>query len=58
MFTNTAPFNLTHHPAMSMPCGMIDGLPVGLMLVGRHFAESSIYTAAHTFEQSAGWKSM
>lgn len=58
MFTNTAPFNLTHHPAMSLPCGLVDDLPVGLMLVGRHFEETTIYAAAHAFEQSADWRSM
>ena len=52
---NTAPFDATHHPAMSLPCGMIDGLPVGLMLVGRHFDEMTIYRAAHAFEQAADW---
>ena len=39
MIGNTAPFDISHHPAMSLPCGMADGLPVGLMLVGRHFDE-------------------
>ena len=34
MISNTSLFNITHHPAMSLPCGMVDGLPVGLMLVG------------------------
>jgi amidase len=58
MITNTAPFDITHHPAMSLPCGMADGLPVGLMLVGRHFDESTIYRAAHAFEQSGDWKKM
>jgi len=58
MITNTAPFDITHHPAMSLPCGMVDGLPVGLMLVGKHFAESTIYRAAHAFEQAGDWKSM
>ena len=58
MITNTAPFDITHHPAMSLPCGMVDGLPVGLMLVGRHFEESTIYRAAHAFEQSGDWKKM
>ena len=58
MINNTAPFDLTHHPAMSLPCGMADGLPVGLMLVGRHFDEPTIYRAAHAFEQSADWKTM
>ena len=58
MITNTAPFDITHHPAMSLPCGMVDGLPVGLMLVGRHFDEMTIYRAAHAFEQSGDWKKM
>jgi amidase len=49
---NTAPFNLTGHPALSLPCGMIDGLPVGMMLVGRHFEESTIYRAAQVLEQA------
>jgi amidase len=58
MITNTAPFDITHHPAMSLPCGMVDGLPVGLMLVGRHFDEPTIYRAAHAFEQAGDWKKM
>ena len=28
MISNTAPFDITHHPAMALPCGMSDGLPV------------------------------
>ncbi len=58
MISNTAPFDITHHPAMSLPCGMVDGLPVGLMLVGRHFDEMTIYRAAHAFEQAGDWKKM
>src|SRR5690242_13858608 len=58
MITNTAPFDLTHHPSMSLPCGMIDGLPAGLMLTGRHFDEPTIYRAAEAFEQSGDWKEM
>jgi amidase len=58
MISNTAPFDITHHPAMSLPCGMVDGLPVGLMLVGRHFEETTIYRAAHAFEQAGDWKKM
>jgi amidase len=56
MLENTSPFDLTGHPAMSLPCGMIDGLPVGLMLVGPHFGETKIYRAAHAFEQSGNWQ--
>lgn len=52
MVPNTPAFDLTGHPAISVPCGNVDGLPVGLMLVGRHFEESTVYRAAHAFEQS------
>ncbi len=55
---NTAPFNNTHHPALSLPCGMSDGLPVAMMLVGRHFDESSLYQVAHAFEQNEDWRSI
>jgi amidase len=58
MIGNTAPFDITHHPAMTLPCGLIDGLPVGLMLVGKHFDEPSIYRAAYAFEQTEDWKKM
>lgn len=58
MIGNTAPFDITHHPAMTVPCGMVDGLPVGLMLVGKHFAEPTIYRAAYAFEQTGDWKTM
>ena len=47
---NTAPFNATGHPSMSMPCGWIDGLPVGLMLTGRNFDERLLYRAASALE--------
>jgi amidase len=56
MLGNTAPFDVTHHPAMTLPCGMIDGLPVGVMLVGKHFDEPTIYRAAYAFEQAVDWK--
>jgi amidase len=55
MIGNTAPFNISHHPALSMPCGMSDGKPVGMMLVGRFFDEAKVYQAAQTFEQSGDW---
>jgi amidase len=55
---NTAPFNSTHHPALSVPCGMLDGLPVGMMMVGRHWEESILYRAAHALEQSGDWRAL
>ena len=55
---NTMPFDITHHPAMSLPCGMSDGLPVGMMLIARHWHEATIYRAAHAFEQAADWRGL
>lgn len=48
---NTCAFNVTGHPAMSLPCGIQDGRPVGMMLVGRHYEETTIYRAAASFER-------
>jgi amidase len=56
MLPNTCPFDVTGHPAMTVPCGLSHGLPVGLMLVGRHYSESTIYRAAHAFEQLGDWR--
>jgi amidase len=58
MLPNTAPFDATGHPAMSIPCGMGDGLPIGLMLIGKHYGESTIYRAAAAFEKAGDWKKM
>ena len=58
MFANTVAADITHHPSMSLPCGLRDGLPVGLMLTAKHFDEPSIYRAAHAFEQSKDWRDM
>ena len=58
MLNNTAPFDVSGHPAMSIPCGMSDGLPVGLMLVGRKYGESTIYQAAAAFERAGDWRQM
>lgn len=52
MLWNTAPFNITGHPALSVPCGALDGLPIGLMLVGPKWGEATIYRAAKAFEDS------
>jgi amidase len=58
MLANTAPFDVTGHPAMAVPCGMSDGLPCSVMLIGKHWDESTIYRAAHAFEQAGDWKRM
>lgn len=56
MIANTAPFDSTGHPAMSIPCGLADGLPVGLMLVGRKYDKGTIYRGAWAFEQAEDWQ--
>ncbi len=58
MIGNTAPFDISGHPAMSIPCGQVDGLPVGLMLVGKHWDEPTLYRAAHAFEQAVDWTTL
>jgi len=55
MIANTCPFDVTGHPAMTIPCGFADGLPVGMMLVGRKWNEASVLRAAHAFEQISGY---
>ena len=56
MLPNTSPFDVTGHPAMSVPCAMSDGLPVGMMLVGGKWKEAAIYRAAAAFEQAGDWR--
>jgi amidase len=55
---NTSPFDVSGHPAISVPCGLAQGLPVGLMFVARHFDERSALRAAAAFERLGDWKTM
>ncbi len=57
MIGNTAPFNCGL-PAMNVPCGLSEGLPIGMMLVGARYGELKIYQAAHAFEQGGDWRVM
>ena len=50
MTINASAFDVTGHPSMSMNCGWIDGLPIGLMLTGRRFDERLLYRAASALE--------
>lgn len=64
--SNTLPFNLTGHPALSIPCGMVSPpegleelrLPVGLQLVGKYYDELTIYKAALAWSDVFNWKEM
>ncbi len=48
---NTGPFDLTGHPALSINAGFVEGLPVGMMIVGRHFDDVTVLKVGHVFEQ-------
>ena len=46
---------MTGHPALSLPLAEADGLPVGVMLVGRHFDDARLLSTAAVCEQALGW---
>jgi aspartyl-tRNA(Asn)/glutamyl-tRNA(Gln) amidotransferase subunit A len=47
--------NLAGLPAMSIPCGFLGGLPVGLQSIGGHFAEATLLNVAHQYQQATDW---
>ena len=51
----TVNVNLAGLPAMSIPAGFIDGLPVGMQLIGNYFAEATLLKVAHQFQQQSDW---
>ncbi len=51
----TIALNLAGLPGMSVPCGQVNGLPVGLQLIGNYFAEARLLNAAHQFQQATDW---
>jgi amidase len=53
---NTAAFDVTGHPSISIPCAKSHGLPVGLMLTGRHFEDATLLRAAYAYEQNLDWE--
>jgi aspartyl-tRNA(Asn)/glutamyl-tRNA(Gln) amidotransferase subunit A len=49
---NTVPMNLAGVPCISVPCGLSDGMPVGLQIIGKQFDEATIIRSAYAFEQN------
>ena len=66
LVSNTLPFDLTGHPALSVPCGMLpppEGpenlrLPVGMQLVGKFQDELTLYKAALAWSDAFDWKKL
>ncbi|MBL4937174.1 Asp-tRNA(Asn)/Glu-tRNA(Gln) amidotransferase subunit GatA [Clostridium sp. YIM B02515] len=51
----TVPVNIAGIPAISVPCGKVNGLPVGLQLMGDYFREDLLFNLAYSYEQSTNW---
>ncbi len=51
----TLPVNIAGLPGLSVPAGFVEGLPVGLQVVGKPFDEATVLRVAHAYEQSASW---
>jgi amidase len=54
MIVNTAPFDVTGHPATTVPAGLVDGLPAGLMIVGPQFGNAACLRVARAYEKAVG----
>lgn len=51
----TVSVNVAGLPGISVPCGLADGLPVGLQMIGKHFDENTLLGIAHAYERVSGW---
>jgi amidase len=58
MVQNRAPFNVSGHPVISLPCGTHDGLPVGMSFVGERGDDATVLRAAHAFERTVDWETV
>jgi aspartyl-tRNA(Asn)/glutamyl-tRNA(Gln) amidotransferase subunit A len=51
----TLPINIAGVPGISIPAGFVDGLPVGMQLIGKHFREDTLLRIAYAYEQATDW---
>jgi amidase/aspartyl-tRNA(Asn)/glutamyl-tRNA(Gln) amidotransferase subunit A len=51
----TYPINFTGHPAASIPAGLVDGLPVGMQIIGRRYGDADVFAASAAFERLRPW---
>jgi len=51
----TLPINIAGIPALVVPAGFVDGLPVGLQIMGKHFGEETLLRVGYAYEQANGW---
>ena len=51
----TQPANIAGIPAISVPCGVADGLPIGLQIMTNHMAEDTLLQLAYAYEQATEW---
>jgi len=54
--TNTSPFDAYGIPALTLTCGFTsNGMPIGLMIAGPHFAEGKVLALAYAYQQATDW---
>ena len=52
---NTKPTNYTGHPALAVPCGKVQGMPISLQLIGKFLADPLLLRVAYAFQKAVDW---
>jgi amidase len=58
MAYNTKPTNYTGHPALAVPCGKVDGMPISLQLIGNFLADPLLLRVAYAYQKAVDWQAM